>query len=135
MLQAVLADRLKRAIHRETRELNVYPLVIAKDGSRLREAIPREIYIKGPKGPDSVSGPGIWMSGSELQGRGVGVAPLVFHLSRQLNRTVLDETGLPDDYDFTLKLPDGIRLGIDNPASPESWEPAISSALEQQLGL
>ena len=58
-----------------------------------------------------------------------------FHLSRQLHRTILDETGLSGAYDFALQLPDGIPPGIDNPAPPQSYEPAVSSAIEQQLGL
>ena len=42
---------------------------------------------------------------------------------------------LSGTYDFTLKLPDGVPLGIDNPVPPESYEPAVSTAIEQQLGL
>jgi uncharacterized protein (TIGR03435 family) len=61
---------------------------------------------------------------------------MLFHLSRQLHRTILDETALSGTYDFTLKLPDGVPPGlIDNPAPPESYEPAVSAAIEQQLGL
>jgi uncharacterized protein (TIGR03435 family) len=60
---------------------------------------------------------------------------MLFHLSRQLHRTVFDQTALSGTYDFTLKLPDGVPLGIDNPAPPESYEPAVSTAVEQQLGL
>jgi uncharacterized protein (TIGR03435 family) len=52
-----------------------------------------------------------------------------------LHHTVLDETGLSGTYDFTLNFPDGVRLGIDNPVPPESSEPAVSTAIEQQLGL
>src|SRR5580704_5228468 len=37
MLQALLADRFKLAVHHETRELPVFALVIAKSGSKLRE--------------------------------------------------------------------------------------------------
>jgi uncharacterized protein (TIGR03435 family) len=63
------------------------------------------------------------------------MGPLLLHLSRQLHHTVLDETGLSGTYDFTLNFPDGVPLGIDNPTPPESYEPAVSSAIEQQLGL
>jgi len=34
-----------------------------------------------------------------------------------------------------LRLPDGVPLGIDNPAPPESYEPAVSIAIDRQLGL
>jgi uncharacterized protein (TIGR03435 family) len=36
MLQAVLEDRFKLAVHRETRELTVYALVISKSGRSCR---------------------------------------------------------------------------------------------------
>ena len=38
MLQALLAERFKLAIHHETRELPVYALVVGKDGPKLKES-------------------------------------------------------------------------------------------------
>jgi bla regulator protein blaR1 len=136
MLQALLADRLKLSLHRETRDLTVYALVIAKNGPKLQESKPGDTYPNGHKDPDGVSRPGgIHFEGQKLIAQGVPVGPMLFHLSRQLHRTVVDETALSGTYDFTLKLPDGVPLGIDNPAPPESYEPAVSAAIEQQLGL
>ena len=37
MLQALLADRFKLALHRETRNLSVYALVVGKNGPKLKE--------------------------------------------------------------------------------------------------
>jgi len=136
MLQALLADRLKLALHRETRELTVYALVIAKNGPKLQESEPGDTYRNAHKGPDRVSRPGgIHFEGQKLIAQGVPVGAVLFHLSRQLHRTVLDETALSGTYDFTLRLPDGVPLGIDNPAPPESYGPAVSTAIDQQLGL
>jgi len=135
MLQALLADRLKLAVHHETREIPVYALVLAKDGPKLHESQPGVNHPDWYKGPDGNSIPGIRMNPNALVGQGIGMGPLLFHLSRQLHHTVLDETGLSGTYDFALNFPDGVRLGIDNPAPPESYEPAVSTAIEQQLGL
>jgi bla regulator protein BlaR1 len=136
MLQALLADRLKLAIHRETRDLTVVALVIAKNGPKLQASKPGDTYPGGFKGPDGVARPGgIRFEGNTLIGQGVPIGPVLFHLSRQLHRTVLDETGLSGTYDFALTLPDSVPLGIDNPRPPESYEPAVSMAIEQQLGL
>jgi bla regulator protein BlaR1 len=136
MLQALLADRLKLAIRRETRELTVVALVTAKNGPKLQTSRPADTYSKGFKGPDGVARPsGIHFEGNLLVGQGVPIEPVVFHLSRQLHRTVLDETGLSGTYDLALTLPGGVPLGIDNPPPPESYEPAVSTAIEQQLGL
>lgn len=38
MLQTLLADRFKLALHRETKELPVYAMVVAKGGPKLRES-------------------------------------------------------------------------------------------------
>jgi uncharacterized protein (TIGR03435 family) len=136
MLQGLLADRLKLALHRETRDLTVYALVIAKNGPKLQESKPGDTYPNGFKGPDGVTRPGgIHFDGQRQIAQGVPVRALLFHLSQQLHRTLLDETGLSGTYDFGLKLPDSIPLGIDGPAPPESYEPAVSAAIEQQLGL
>jgi uncharacterized protein (TIGR03435 family) len=137
MLQTVLADRLKLALHREAREISVYALVLAKSGPKLQQSKPGDTYPNGFKGPDGVARPGgIHFAGnSKLIAQGVPIAPLRAQLSWQLRRTILDETGLSGTYDFTLQLPDSVPLGIDNPAPPESYAPALSTAIEQQLGL
>ena len=137
MLQTVLADGLKLAVHREAREVSVYALVPAKSGPRLQQSKPGDTYPNGFKGPDGVARPGgIHFAGNnKLIAQGVPIGPLRAHLSWQLRRTILDETGLSGTYDFTLQLPNGVPLGIDNPSPPESYEPALSTAIEQQLGL
>src|SRR6266567_5912341 len=38
MLQTLLADRFKLAVHRETKELDVYSLAVGKNGPKLQEA-------------------------------------------------------------------------------------------------
>ena len=40
MLQNLLADRLKLAVHRESREMQQYDLVMAKNGPTFKEAAP-----------------------------------------------------------------------------------------------
>jgi uncharacterized protein (TIGR03435 family) len=38
MLQTLLTDRFKLAVHRETRQEQVYSLVVGKSGSKLQDA-------------------------------------------------------------------------------------------------
>jgi bla regulator protein blaR1 len=137
MLQAVLADRPKLVLHRETRDLGVLSLALAKGGPKLQESKPGDTYPYGFKGPDGVARPGgIHFAGNnKLIAQGVPITTLQVQLSSQLRRTILDETGLSGTYDFTLQLPDSIPLGIDNPTPPQSYEPALTTAIEQQLGL
>jgi uncharacterized protein (TIGR03435 family) len=104
MLQALLADRFKLTIHRETTQLPVYALVIAKRGPKLQEAKPGDAYPNGIKGPDGRPDAGLFMSGrGSITGQGIPVALLARLLTQQLGRTVEDRTGLDGKYDFTLK--------------------------------
>src|ERR1700684_1709087 len=47
MLQALLADRFKLTLHRETKVLPAYALVIAENGPKLQESKPGETYPNG----------------------------------------------------------------------------------------
>ena len=74
MLQALLADRFQLKLHRETKELPVYALVIAKNGPKLQEAKPGDTYPNGFKGPDGWRRSGhdvhgrTWRSGNSVKG-------------------------------------------------------------------
>ena len=74
MLQMLLADRFKLTLHRETKELAVYNLVVGKNGSKLQETKPEDKSVDadksakdslatslgqakgGPSGPSSTGG-------------------------------------------------------------------------------
>jgi uncharacterized protein (TIGR03435 family) len=145
MLQSLLADRFKLKVHRETKELPVFWLVIARNGFKLRESKPDETDANGRTG--------MYISGSSgaVRGQLVSMPALAQFLYRQLDRTVLDKTGLSGKYNFTLKwtpnlnqvqsqlelqeslggAPNG-QSGI--PAS-DSVGPDLYTAIQQQLGL
>ena len=147
MLQPLLTDRFKLAIHRETRELPIYALVVAKKGPKLKEAKPGDTYPNGLKGPDGLPHAGIMSWGrGRVAAQGVSMASLVRPLSRVLGRTVLDKTGLTGKYDFTLEWePDdsapisrsaaGSQSGNDNDTPPDTEGSSLFTALQEQLGL
>ena len=153
MLQALLADRLKLTLHRESKELPVYALVIAKNGPKLQAARPGDAYPNGIKGTDCKSYPGMISVQNGIGGRlelrcqAVPVAELVELLSDQLHHTTLDKTGLTGKYDITLQwTPDenqgamfnGTESGQPGTAAtstPESSGPSIFTAIQEQLGL
>ena len=149
MFQRLLADRFKLALHRETKELPVYALVIAKNGPKLQEAKPGDTYPNGIKGPDGKpaghAGMMMWGRG-RLTGQGIPIASLVPPLSQQLSRTVQDRTGLTGKYDIELHWtpddaadpmtgPQGDRPTSENGNSAESPEPSFFTAIQEQLGL
>jgi uncharacterized protein (TIGR03435 family) len=148
MTQALLADRFKLSIHRETKELPVYALVVAKNGPKLQEAKPDATYSNGLKGPDGVARKGVMRMGlGEVTGQGLSISSFARLLSQQLGRTVIDKTGLTANYDFTLhwtpeegegQLFKGTGLapqGADSAAPAESSGPSLFSAIQEQLGL
>jgi bla regulator protein BlaR1 len=150
MLQALLADRFRLTLRRETKEMPMYSLVIAKNGPKLQEAKPGDTYPNGFKGPDGRSGAGmmqVQLGGGHLTAQGVAVSSLVDYLSGQLGRTVLDKTGRTGKYDFTLQwTPDqsqaptlkgtqGGQQGTDSTPSPQSSRPSVVTAIQEQLGL
>jgi uncharacterized protein (TIGR03435 family) len=131
MLQALLADRFKLAVHRETKELPVYTLAVGKNGSKLQEA-------KEDEKTDFTLG----AAGGRLQ-RGFqkqGLAILVNMLANMLDSPVLDKTGLNGHYDFKLEWAPDLPRRVDgsapmlNGVTVESG-PDIFMALQEQLGL
>ena len=145
-LQSFLADRFKLTVHRETKNLPVYDLVVADGGPKLKETEPAFLNpngINGPEGPLPAKGM-MKMGPGELTSQGTTIAPLLEQLSWQLGHTVVDRTGLKGNYDFSLRWKPGqgeagmmkVTAGPpDTDASSASSETTLFNAVEDQLGL
>lgn len=94
MLQALLSDRFKLAVHRETKQIPVYTLVLAGDGPNLQESAPAY---------EDSNDRMIRIERGRITGREVPIATLARILSDEVGRPVLDKTGLLDHYDVTLQ--------------------------------
>jgi uncharacterized protein (TIGR03435 family) len=116
ILQTLLSDRFKLAVHRETRLIPAYELVVAGDGPKLRES---------DSGYADSALRVIQVESGRIAGREVPISTLARILSEQLGRPVLDSTRLTAHYDVTLQWQ----------AAGESSEPAILTAIQDQLGL
>ena len=137
MMQALLMDRFKLQVHRESRELPVYALVIAKGGSKLQEAKEGDTYANGIKGPDGKSRGGMMRMGpGELTCQAIPIKSLVTILSDRSGRHVVDKTNLTGKYDFTLKWQDG-DASTDGgaPSGGDAAGPSLFTAVQEQLGL
>jgi len=135
MLQSLLADRFKLAIHPETKEGAIYELNLAKGGSKLHESTPNNdsppVNASG-----SIPAPRARMTfgNGQLTGKAILLSTLVDLLSNQLHRPVVDKTGLTGKYDFDLHwTPDSLSAAETAPSDASG--PDIFTALQEQLGL
>jgi uncharacterized protein (TIGR03435 family) len=140
MLQTLLADRFKLQVHKETKQLPIYELVIAKGGLKLKQATPGDTYANGIKGPDGVSHAGmISMRPGQFTGQSISLSALVDQLARRTHRTVVDKTGLTGNFDVTLNWtpddgPGGMARTADDGSSGDA-APDLFTAVQEQLGL
>jgi uncharacterized protein (TIGR03435 family) len=120
MLQALLAERFKLIVHRDTQQGQVYRLTVGKNGSKLQDA------KDGRKNFIDFNGPGR-ITFTENQTL-VGLANVLTNL---LSAPILDETGLKDSYNFSLEFADP----RDPRAEQADSRPDLFSAVQDQLGL
>ncbi|MGD0797458.1 MAG: TIGR03435 family protein [Acidobacteriaceae bacterium] len=130
IVQRLLADRFKLAVHWETREFPVYALVVSKNGPRLTAT-------KHPdKGIDADWGNGT-LTAKQVSMQDLAQT-LTQVLSRELGRDVIDKTGIAGRYDLTLKwTPDNgaSAAASDDAQTPADAGPSIFTAIQEQLGL
>jgi uncharacterized protein (TIGR03435 family) len=155
MLQGLLAERFKLQVHRESRVLPVYTLVVAKGGPKLtpsnvspgsvaappaasqdKDGFPvlpagragmAASYSFGPSGPIAH-----WRAQGQTM---AAFARMLSSSSLNAGRPVIDKTGLDGKYDFTLAY--DIPQRAEDGANPVASDPqlSIADAVEQQLGL
>jgi uncharacterized protein (TIGR03435 family) len=119
MLQTLLAERCKLAVHREARDQAVYAFVVAKDGSKLR-----------PHDPNS-PGNGNRSGRGHLELHNITLTQLGNFLQNELGRVIVDGTGLSGTYDIVLDwTPAGTPID-----DPNANKPSLTTAVQEQLGL
>lgn len=157
MLQALLADRFQLTIQKETREMPVYALVLAKKDGKLGPGLAESKEgstclafdpLKPPPPPALGQARPNYCGAMMMQPRmvsayGVPVSQLAPTLSRLLGRTVIDKTGLTAKYDIKLEwTPDESQIanmqlppGMPAPPPADPAGPSIFTAVQEQLGL
>ena len=156
MMQSLLADRFKLAVHRESREIQRYELTVAKNGPKFKEAaapapadsaaiapgppkLDKEGYpVIGPRG-----GMAIMYDKARLYQPEMTMTMLAGQLSAQMRGPVVDATGLTGKYEISLYWSAGDSLrtaaptpgGGPTPVDTVSTGPDLKQALQEQLGL
>jgi uncharacterized protein (TIGR03435 family) len=139
LLQRLLAERFKLALHQETRELPIYTLVKARADGRLGErlkpsAVDCATVRAGAPPPPAVPGqpPSCMMvfGQGRLISYGMTITQLAeLGLSRAVLRPVVDRTGLKGSYTWALEW------APDDSPDPNGNLPSLMTALVEQLGL
>jgi bla regulator protein blaR1 len=101
MLQALLADRFKLVMRRETKEIPVYALVAGKNGHKLEKAaIEEKDCVEEPADksiPCHVFSGG---QGRGLHGNAVNMSDLVLFVENWSDRPMIDKTGIQGLYNI-----------------------------------
>jgi len=123
MLQNLLADRFQLKAHRATKELPIYALMVAKNGSKLKESV---------NDPNAPKGRGTIGSGARkrFEFNSWTMASFASALESDVARPVVDMTGLKGTYDIRLEFAETKSAGSPDPQAPE-----LFTALTEQLGL
>lgn len=154
MLRNLLVERFKLVYHYEKKEMQVYALLVAKGGLKMKESPPRVPEGANDGEPSDPASPRLDKSldaegfpkvaapkggGSamtmmangraRLRSNDAGLAEVVAMLAVQIGGPVTDETGLHGKYDFTLSWV------VENNPSADSPGPTLVEAIQEQLGL
>jgi uncharacterized protein (TIGR03435 family) len=137
MLQALLEERFKLKTHWETKEGDVYHLVVAKGGPKLGGEGSMALSADELKRFGDRPVPPLYQKndgqGFDFLAHGCSMSQLVETLTSQFGRPVSDETGLTGRYDFVLKY----KGRWDQDRNPDDPDPTLpmDRALQQELGL
>ena len=148
MFQNLLADQFKLALHRESRLLPGYALVIAPNGPKVQPAKPGDTYPNGIQSPDGLpSGPHRFAFDSDgFVAQALPMSFIAERMAAHLNQPVVDRTGLAGDYDFKLKWPQQAEPPVETSVHTNAQTGAkqttvhigaasLIAAVEEQLGL
>jgi len=153
MLQALLEDRFRLMVHRETKEVLIYALVAVKGGTKLTQLKEGSCVKFDPASPPGFPAPGqppplfcggFMMGPNILRGGGVSMKQFVDGLSNILGRPVIDKTGYTGTFDVALEFS---QEGVDmaslfgglppmGPTPPgDDSKPSIFTTVQELLGL
>jgi uncharacterized protein (TIGR03435 family) len=125
MLEALLAERFKLTVHKETKELQAYVLTVAKGGIKFHESKEEGELAVGPP-PDK--------NHMTVNLKRVPASQFVEMLSNALRAPVINNTGLEGRYDATIDIGKYMADAApkDGPFDPI---PIIITGLQEELGL
>lgn len=127
MMASLLASRFQLRFHLEKRELAVYAIVLARDGTKLKLS----------DGDPAAVGGFAFRGRGQLIATNANVSDLAWELqSAVVDRPVVDHTGLTSRFTFTLSwTPDEFQKSNLVGQAPTTDLPDLFTAIQQELGL
>jgi uncharacterized protein (TIGR03435 family) len=135
MIRPVLADRFQLKLHPEIKTLPVFDLVLTKDGPKFQKSPPPPDDPGNPTPKRQRQNTSWQFNNGDLTATAITMGSFAITLEGQVNRTIINKTGLTDPYDLKLKwTPDeDANKPADNGVADHP--PDIFTALQEQLGL
>ena len=118
MLRNLLAERFKLVLHRESKEMPVYALVVAKNGPKLH-----------PSDPNDDGENVMTTKANALDWQRTSMSEFVEFMSGPLHIPVVDKTNLAGRFDFR------VTTASYEPNVPGDYESEVTAAIQEQLGL
>jgi uncharacterized protein (TIGR03435 family) len=119
MMRSLLTERFGLAFHTEKRELKSYGLVVAKAGTKMKQATDDEVPLRTNYAMGTT-------------GRALTMAELADFLGGPVEKPVVDKTGLAGRWDFSF---DFTKYMADQPKSLDDFLLVLNETLEGELGL
>jgi uncharacterized protein (TIGR03435 family) len=149
MLQTLLADRFKLAVHREMRDMNALALVLARNdgklGPKMKKTQTQCDGLRTSVIPNDVAPCGFAPSGvGRIVGIGLDMKGIIGTLAPSQGMSIVDQTGLDGRYDIDVTYTPtpfsatalAQRGGTPPPGvNVDPNGPNLFTALEEQLGL
>jgi uncharacterized protein (TIGR03435 family) len=131
MLQTLLADRFKLALHRESRSMEAMVLEVERHGPK--KDGPKQDQ---PKIQSADPGSTSWNNMHDhLQATRITMDEFAGILSRDLKLPVVDPTDLPGAYSFTLRWDPEVTRGLERDEAMAALRAEVAAAIARQMGL
>jgi uncharacterized protein (TIGR03435 family) len=141
MLQRLLEDRFMLEYHRETKDVHLYALILAKKGTALGSKISRSANADCPINPGGRNFCGVSARPGLMIGQRVPMARIADELPVFAGRPVQDQTGLLGSFDFELTWTPDEYISNDGHAKMlngipvDMSAPSFFPAIQEELGL
>jgi len=127
MLQTLLAERFKLAVHRDSKEMAALVLTVGKSGHKLQPA-------------DAEGSPSLQIGNLNLTGKGATVGQLVDFVANELHTPVIDQTGLTGRFNYFLDIEPYFSEESRKATGPGGGPPPdanaiIAVAMQKELGI